>query len=185
METVLETPRLILRHFVPEDADALARVISDVETMRYDPARFDRAGVGAWITRNVCLYEADGYGLWAMDLKATGKMIGDCGITLQDVDGETMREMGYHLRRDMRGQGLATEAARACRDYGFTHLHEPFLISLIRPENVPSRRVAERNDMKVWKETMRSGFPHLVYRVWREEWDAASSPSPGLSFRTK
>jgi [ribosomal protein S5]-alanine N-acetyltransferase len=181
MEIVLETPRLILRKFVPEDADALARVVSDPETMRYYPVRFDRAGVEAWVARNVRRYQAEGYGLWAMDLKATG----DCGITQQEVDGEALLEIGYHLRHDMWGQGLATEGARACRDYGFQQLKADVLISLIPPENVPSRRVAERNDMKVWKETMRARLLHLVYRVRREEWDAASSPSPGLSFRTK
>src|ERR1700740_2300801 len=95
-------------------------------------------------------------------------MIGDCGITLQEVDGEHLREIGYHLRRDLWGQGLATEAARACRDYGFGELKADTLISLIRPENLPSRRVAERNSMKVWKETTRSGLVHLVYRVTRE-----------------
>lgn len=185
MKIVLETPRLILRDFTAADADALARVISDPETMRYYPMSFDRAAVEQWIARNQRRYEVSGHGLWAMDLKATGEMIGDCGITLQEVDGEHLPEIGYHLRRDMWGQGLATEAARACRDYGFTQLKSCTLISLIRPENLPSRRVVDRNAMKVWKETMRSGLRHLVYRVTREEWAVLSSSSPGLSFGTK
>lgn len=153
MKVVIETPRLILREFQPPDADALARVISDPETMRFYPAPFDRAGVEDWITRNIRRYEKNGHGLLALDLKATGEMIGDCGITLQEVDGEFLPEIGYHLRRDMWGQGLATEAARACRDYGFEHLKAEFLTSLIRPENLASRRVAERNGMKVWKQS--------------------------------
>jgi len=180
---ILETPRLILRPFVPEDADALARVISDPETMRYYPAPFDRAGVEEWIARNLRRYEQDGHGLWAMDLKSNGEMIGDCGITVQDVDNERLLEIGYHLRRDFWGQGLATEAAQACRDYGFTQLKVEFLISLIRPENLPSRRVAERNGMKIWKQTTRQGLLHAVYRVRREAWTALTSPK--LSFRTK
>lgn len=53
-----------------------------------------------------------------MDLNSTRAMIGDCGITLQEVDGTQLLEIGYHLRRDLWGQGFATEAARACRDYG-------------------------------------------------------------------
>jgi [ribosomal protein S5]-alanine N-acetyltransferase len=172
MKVVIETPRLILREFEPRDADALARVISDPETMRFYPAPFDRAGVEGWITRNIRRYEKNGHGLWALWLKATGEMIGDCGITLQEVDGEFLPEIGYHLRRDMWGQGLATEAARACRDYGFEHLKAEFLTSLIRPENLASRRVAERNGMKVWKQTMRVGLVHAVYRLTREEWYA-------------
>jgi len=170
MKIVLETPRLVLRDFVPGDADALARVISDPVTMRYYPSPFDRTGVEEWIMRNRRRYAADGHGLWAMDLKATGEMIGDCGITLQEVDGEDLPEVGYHLRRDLWGKGLATEAARACRDYGFTQMKADFLISLIRPENVPSSRVAERNGMTIWKETFRVGLRHSVYRILRDEW---------------
>jgi [ribosomal protein S5]-alanine N-acetyltransferase len=170
MHKVLETSRLILREFVPQDADGLARVISDPETMRFYPSPFDRAGVEEWIARNIRRYRASGYGLWVLDLKSTGEMIGDCGITLQDVDGEQLPEIGYHLRRDMWGQGFATEAARACRDYGFRALEADLLISLIRPENVASCRVAERNGMTVWKDTVRVGLRHSVYRISRAGW---------------
>jgi [ribosomal protein S5]-alanine N-acetyltransferase len=169
MKIVIETPRLILREFLPHDADALACVISDPEMMRFYPAPFDRQGVEGWIARNIRRYEKDGHGLWAIDLKSTGEMIGDCGITLQEVDGEPLPEIGYHLRRDMWGQGFATEAARAYRDYGFDSLKAEFLISLIRPENLPSRRVAERNGLKIWKQTSRVGLIHDVYRVMKEE----------------
>jgi [ribosomal protein S5]-alanine N-acetyltransferase len=170
MKIVLETCRLILREFAPSDADALARVISDPETMRYYPAPFEGVAVEGWISRNRERYRLDGHGLWAMDLRSTGEMIGDCGITLQEVNGETLPEIGYHLRRDMWGQGLATEAARACRDYGFRQVKVDLLVSLIRPENVASCRVAERNGMEIWKETVRRGLRHYVYRILRDEW---------------
>ncbi len=169
MNFVLATRRLVLREFVPADADALARVICDPETMRYYPAPYDRAGVDDWIARNLRRYQQDGHGLWAIDLKSSGDMIGDCGITLQEVDGEVLPEIGYHLRRDMWGRGYATEAARACLDYGLAYPNIEVLISLIRPENVPSRRVAERNGMTVWKETKRVGLEHLVYAVRRDK----------------
>jgi len=178
MHKVLKTSRLILREFVPGDADALARVISDPETMRFYPSPFDRAEVEEWIARNIRRYRANGYGLWAVDLKATGEMIGDCGITLQEVDGEHLPEIGYHLRRDLWGQGLATEAALACRDYGFRVLEADLLISLIRPENVASGRVAERNGMKVWKDTVRVGLRHCVDRISRAEWASLVDPGP-------
>jgi ribosomal-protein-alanine N-acetyltransferase len=179
MQIVLETSRLILREFVPQDAEALALVISDPETMRYDPSRYDRAGVEEWIARNIRRYRASGHGLWALDLRSTGEMVGDCGITLQEVDGEQLPEIGYHLRRDMWGQGFATESARACRDYGFAKLEADWLISLVRPENVASCRVAERNGMKVWGETVRVGLRHYVYRISREMW--AALPGSGSS----
>ncbi len=178
--TILQTPRLLLREFTPQDADALALVLSDPETMRYYPAPYDRAGVEQWIERNRQRYQDDGVGLWAMELKKTQdsevqgsdvqssefhKMIGDCGVTRQQVEGEYLYEIGYHLRRDFWGQGLATEAAIACRDWAFAHLKTERLISLIRPENLPSRRVAERNGMTVWKEVNWHGLQHCVYFI--------------------
>jgi ribosomal-protein-alanine N-acetyltransferase len=165
---ILETSRLILREFCPDDADAIARVLSDPETMRFYPAPYDRTGVEEWIGRNLYRYTKDGHGLWAMILTANGDLIGDCGLIVQNVDGVDQVEIGYHVRRDLWRQGLATEAARACRDYGFSHLSVERLISLIRPENLPSRRVSEKNGMTVWKETTRVGLPHLVYAIARE-----------------
>ena len=158
---ILETPRLILREFVPADADALACVISDPETMRFYPVPYDRAGVEEWIARNRRRYAEHGHGLWAMILKSTHELIGDCGLTIQSVDGANEVEIGYHVRRDHWGQGLATEAARSCRDYGFRRLPVTRLVSIIRTENIPSRRVAEKNGMTLWKEVIRATFPHV------------------------
>lgn len=164
---ILETPRLVLREFYPDDADALARVISDAETMRFYVAPFDRAGVEQWIARNMQRYAQNGHGLWAMVLKQTGEIIGDCGLVLQNVDGRDEIEIGYHVRRDLWGQGLATEAAQGCRDFGFERLPVDRFISLIRPENLQSRRVAEKNRMTIWKEVVWYGLPHLVYAIER------------------
>lgn len=169
MKTILVTSRLILREFTAEDADALAAVISDPETMRYYPAPFDRAAVEQWIQRNQRRYLIDGFGLWAMVQKSSGELIGDCGLMRQDVDDAAEIEIGYHVRRDFWGQGLATEAARACRDYGFANLKLNRLISLIRPENMQSRRVAEKNGMRVAKEVIWRGLPHCVYAIERED----------------
>jgi [ribosomal protein S5]-alanine N-acetyltransferase len=166
---ILSTPRLILREFTADDVDALALVVSDPETMKHYPAPMDRAGVEAWIARNMRRYVEHGHGLWAMVLKSTGEMIGDCGLTVQDVDGKNEIEIGYHVRRDHWGQGLATEAARACRDFGFARLPVERLVSIIRPENLPSRRVAEKNGMVLWKEIIKAGLPQVVYSITRSD----------------
>jgi RimJ/RimL family protein N-acetyltransferase len=171
--TILETPRLTLREFFPKDVEALAAVLSDAETMRFYPAPLDRAGVAEWIERNRRRYEVNGVGLWAMVLKSSGELIGDCGLTRQIVDGIQEVEIGYHVRRDLWGRGLAPEAAQACRDYAFATLGTERLISLIRPENRPSRRVAEKNGMTIWKEVLWRGLPHLVYAIQRCESEAA------------
>ena len=178
--TILQTPRLLLREFIPEDADALAQVLSDPETMRYYPAPYDRAGVEQWIARNRQRYVEDGVGLWALELKSITEFIGDCGIIRQQVDGEHLYEIGYHLRRDFWGQGFATEAAIACREWALAHLKAERLISLIRPENMPSRRVAERNGMTIWKEIVWRGLPTLVYSmVYSIEKDAIQGDQLG------
>lgn len=171
---VLETPRLILREFIPEDTEAFARVLCDAEAMRFYPVQFSQADVDQWIVRNLRRYKESGHGLWAVELKAKGELIGDCGITLQEADGEHLPEIGYHLRPDQWGKGYATEAARACRDYGFKSLGVDALISLIRPENVSSWRVAQRNGMTIWKEITRVNLRHYVYRITRAEWEKLS-----------
>jgi RimJ/RimL family protein N-acetyltransferase len=103
-------------------------------------------------------------------LKESGEVIGDCGIIKQDVEGETAMEVGYHFRRDQWGRGYATEAARACMGLAFHVFGADKVISLIRHENVPSRRVAERNGMKLEREVVHYGLPHLVYAMRREEY---------------
>ena len=166
---VLESPRLSLREFQLEDLDALAAILSDRETMRYYPMSFDRAAVADWIQRNRTRYANDGYGLWAMILKSTCELIGDCGLVRQSVDAVDEIEIGYHVRRDLWNQGYASEAARACRDFGFANLEVDRLISLIRPENIASRRVAEKNGMTVWKEVTRVDLLHYVYAIKRDQ----------------
>ena len=165
---VLETHRLVLREFQHEDLDALAAILCDRETMRYYPMSFDRAEVADWIQRNRTRCANDGHGLWAMILKSTRELIGDCGLVRQSVDAVDEIEIGYHVRRDLWNQGYASEAARACRDYGFASLKVDRLISLIRPENLASRRVAEKNGMTIWKEVTKVDLLHYVYAIKRD-----------------
>ncbi|HEV2340283.1 MAG TPA: GNAT family N-acetyltransferase [Candidatus Acidoferrales bacterium] len=164
---VVETERLILRKMTLEDKEALLAVLGDPISMKYYPAAFTREDVRRWIERWRKSYAENGYGLYAMALKATGKVIGDCGHARQEVDGATEIEIGYHVLRELQGQGYATEAARACAEYGFERLGAEKLISLIRPENLPSRRVAEKVGMKVEKEILRKDLVHLVYSILR------------------
>ena len=160
---VLETARLRLREFVSQDADALAAVLGDPVAMQWYPAPFDRKGVEEWIEKNRSRYQSDGYGLWAMVLKDSDELIGDCGCFLRDVDGRDDIEIGYHVRRDLWGRGYATEAAAACMQYAFTKLGVDRVISLIRPENVQSVRVAEKNGLTCEKIIFWRGYDHCIY----------------------
>jgi len=139
--------------------------------MQFYPKTFNREDAKQWVARNQRRYRDDGYGLFAVTLKDNEEVIGDCGIIKQDVEGETAMEVGYHFRRDQWGRGYATEAARACMGLAFDAFEADKVISLIRPENVPSRRVAERNGMKLDREVVHYGLPHLVYAMRREEFN--------------
>ena len=165
----LRTERLRLRPFAPGDADvdALLPVLGDPVSMRWYPAPFDRDGVRGWIDRQLARYATDGTGLLVVEETATGEVVGDCGVSYQDVDGARLPELGWHVRRDRQRRGIATEAGAACRDWAFTTAELPFLISLIRPENVPSWRVAEKLGFTVADGTIRKGWGHIVYRLDR------------------
>ena len=165
---ILETARLRLRQFRPEDVDALQLVLGDPIAMKYYPAPYDRQGVAEWIDRNIRRYEEDGCGLWAMVLKSSEEMIGDCGCVYQHVDGSRQLEIGYHVRRDLWSQGYATEAACACMEYAFERLGAHKVISLIKAENVSSRRVAEKNGLRVEKTVLWFGNEHCMYARHRE-----------------
>jgi RimJ/RimL family protein N-acetyltransferase len=165
----IESARLILRRMRPEDVVPLSAVLSDPHTMRFYPAPYDRQGVETWVARSMARDAETGLALWSSVLKETGEVVGDCGFILQDIDGEKELEIGYHTRKDLWGQGLATEAARACRDYAFDRLGRSRVISLIRPENTPSQRVAIKNGMHLWKDTVFRGNLHHVFMMRRKD----------------
>jgi RimJ/RimL family protein N-acetyltransferase len=159
----LETARLVLRQLTPVDAAALLAIWGDAETMRYYPRALSAAEVEDWLARQIARY-AKGTGLLAMELRETREVVGDCGPVWQDVEGVQELEIGYHVRRDCQNRGLATEAARAVRAYAFGSLGCERVISLIRPENGPSRRVAEKNGFRMERVVFWRGYDHCVYR---------------------
>jgi len=175
---VLETVRLRLRRFRPEDADAVFAIIGDHVAMQFYPKTFGREDAKQWVARNQRRYRDDGYGLFAVTLKDGEEVIGDCGIIKQNIEGETAMEVGYHFRRDQWGQGYATEAARACMGLAFAVFGADKVISLIRSENVPSRRVAERNGMRLDGEVVHYGVPHLLYAMRRDEFEFPQGLKP-------
>lgn len=145
--TVIETQRLQLREMTPADRPALCRILQDSEVMYAYNGPFSDEEVDEWLERQLARYRQWGYGLWAVVLKATGKMIGQCGLTLQQWNGREMLEAGYLFQRSHWHQGYATEAARACMDYAFGTLNSPLVCSIIRDNNLPSQQVALRNGM--------------------------------------
>lgn len=163
------TARLELRELVEGDLDALAEVLGDPISMRYYPQPFTREGTLALIQRQRERYTRYGYGLWAVIRREDGAFLGDTGILIQHVEGVDELEVGYHILRTEQRKGYATEAARACIDYAFEQLGRERMIALIRPENLPSRRVAEKLGMRIEKRIDWHGMAHDVH-VMRREW---------------
>lgn len=169
---MIETKRLLLREYTPEDFDALYEIISDPETMAHYPKPYDREGTQRWI--NWCLdsYARQGFGLWAAVLKETGKCIGDCGLSLQNIDGETLPEIGYHIHKKYWRQGLAKEAARAVRDWAFQHTAYDALYSYMNHSNEASWHTAMANGMKKIKSfSDPNGRLYDAFAITREEWE--------------
>jgi len=122
----------------------LAEVFADAYARRFYPNHSQPEKLVAWIEWSQGNYEKHGFGLWALELLSSGRFAGDAGLTLQPVDGELLLEIGYHIHPDLRGQGLATEAARACLSWAFEHTAHELVCSIVHPENAASARVAER-----------------------------------------
>ena len=167
MSFVLETERLYLRPFASGDELGLSSILGDAETMRYYPRPKTQEEVARWVERFRDSFSDRRVGLFAVFLKASGEMVGDCGTVEQEVEGNREIEVGYHVRRDLWNLGLATEAARASIDYAFRELNVPRVISLIRPENLASRRVAEKNGLAIDKVVFWRGYDHCIYQVRR------------------
>jgi RimJ/RimL family protein N-acetyltransferase len=122
--------------------------------------------VGHWSLR--------GYGLWAVEERASGALVGRVGFW--NPDGWPGFELGWMLRRSFWGNGYATEPARAALRFAFTQLHQPQVISLIHPDNAASIRVAERLGERRLDTTDAMGKPAVVYRLTREEWAERNGP---------
>lgn len=167
---VLETERLRLRELALGDLDALHEILSDPVGMQHYPKPFDREMTRKWIEWNLRNYFEHGFGLWAVVQKRNGHLIGDCGLTIQQVDGVGEPEIGYHILKDFWGHGFATESAAACRDYAFDILKKDRIISWMTPDNTASRRVAEKVGMCLEKETRnKTGTVSVVYSMKPED----------------
>ena len=169
MTRILETERLILRHFVPDDLPALYALYSDPEVRRY----FPEGTLSLDETRQELEYYLHGHphhpelGLWATIYKPAGMFIGRCGLLPWTIDGVFEVEIAYMLAQAWWGQGLATEAALAIRDYAYDNLNLSRLICLIDADNQASLRVATKIGMQFEKTGFDDQGPYVLYSVQR------------------
>ncbi|WP_290508708.1 GNAT family N-acetyltransferase [Alistipes sp.] len=181
-----ETERLRLRRMELSDMQALSDILCDERVMYAYEGAFDQEQVAAWMQKQLRRYEEHGFGLWAVVSRQTGEMIGQCGITMQEYAQRQVPEIGYLFAYRHWHRGYATEAAAACREYGFRTLGFDALYSIIRDTNVASQRVALRNGMlpvdTIVKHYRGVDMPHIVFRTRSGEAPAADTP-PVLACR--
>src|SRR5262249_49169220 len=135
--------RLRLRPYRHDDIETLHAVFADAYARQFYPLMGEVQKLAAWIEWNLDNYQRYGVGLWALELRAQpGHLIGDCGLTYQEVDGGRELEIGWHLLASMRGHGYATEAARACLNHAFDRHLASRVCSIVDPANVASQAVA-------------------------------------------
>jgi ribosomal-protein-alanine N-acetyltransferase len=166
----IETARLRLRMFTPDDLDALCELTRDSEVMRY-------IGQGRPLTRDetqfnltsiISAFRRRGFGRWALVKRDGGALVGYCGLSFGN--GEVGVELAYMLAKAEWGQGLATEAGRASLRYGFERLERETVAGLTFRDNFKSRRVLERLGMKYLRDGRFYGFDCVWYAIQREEW---------------
>lgn len=181
---MIETPRLLMREMTQDDYPALAAILTDEQAMYAYEGAFLQEEVQEWLDRQFLRYEKDGFGLWAVVLKETNEMIGQAGITLQEVEGETMPEIGYLFNRAYWRKGYAAEAATACKEYAFENMGLTEIVSIIRDTNIASMNVAIRNGMCIWKRFVKHyrgvDMAHFVFRV-RKNSEARKTDDNGIS----
>lgn len=173
---LIETPRLYLRELTPSDYDALYAVLADSDIMQHYPYIFDEKRVRGWIEKNIQRYKTFGFGLFAVFLKENDEMIGDCGLTMQNINGVIKPEIGYHLRKDHQRKGYAKEAAIAVRDWAFQNTPFKEIYSYMKSTNEPSAKCAQSWGCHFVEEYADEDNAFTkVYMISRNEWENSIS----------
>lgn len=164
--TELTSERLTYRplsHLYDED---WARFLSDVRNTAFYPqipiTNPERADL--WIQSQLDRYKDETFGMCAVHLTETGEFIGQAGALIQEVDGKKEFEVGYHFFKEHTGNGYATEAAKHFKNWLFNSQKVTSVISIIREDNIPSQKVADRHGMKVDFKTIWKEMPVIIYR---------------------
>ena len=175
-ETAIETERLILRGWRPEDSDDFWRLGADPQVMDHLP-ELHRDGSDALIGRLQALQESHGHTFWAVERKEDGRVLGFCGV-LPPRSPLSEIEIGWRLARDAWGQGYAFEAAQASLDWVWANLPEDTVVAITTPDNQRSQALMQRLGMVRYPDedfehpSLPEGHrlrPHVLYRVHRPE----------------
>jgi RimJ/RimL family protein N-acetyltransferase len=166
---ILETARLSLREMTLDDLDFMSALLGDAEVMRYYPRSLSRDEAREWIERQLGRYADFGHGHWLAELRDTGEPVGQVGLVAQEIEGQIEREIGYMFHHRFWRQGFATEGALGIRRHAFEERGFDHVISLVRPENVPSQGVARKLGMHIDRDVEWRGYRHHVFLIRRDE----------------
>ncbi|BAY34464.1 putative acetyltransferase [Nostoc carneum NIES-2107] len=162
----IETKRLILREFQPQDLHQLAPILANPQVMKFSlTGILSSVQTQEKINSFITSYKTFGFGKWAVIYKESNQLIGYCGIAIEQIDNVTEREIGYRLDPNFWGKGLATEAASATIQYGFKQFKFPDIIGIVNPANTASVRVIEKIGMRYEKSTIFHGREIYIYRL--------------------
>ncbi len=164
----IETPRLRLRQFTPNDLDDLCRLYSNPDVMRYVGKGVRTKNETQTALSSILKYYEPNLGMWAVIYKDDGKLIGRCGLWFLDNTAEV--ELGYLLDKSYWGKGLATEASHASLKYGFEVVKLEKIVAIARPENIASRRVMEKVGMKYEKDAYFYNTNVVYYAISRDDY---------------
>ena len=168
---ILQTDRLYLREMTQSDFPSLCAILQDEQTMYAYEGAFTDTEAQEWLNRQLSRYQKWGFGLWAVILKETDQMIGQCGLTMQPWKDTEVLEIGYLFNRAYWHNGYAAEAAKACKQYAFETLNADEVCSIIRDTNIASQKVALRNGMTAkdsWVKHYKGvDMPHIRYVAYR------------------
>ena len=169
---LIETRRLHLRPYAETDVRDALTVLGDEETMSFYPQPYSAEQVATIIRSSIDTFRRHGYGRFAVIEKAGGEFVGECGITIQDIDGVKEHEVGYKIARAKWGRGYAHQAAAAVVQYGFGTLGLSRLCSYMASDHLQSRRVAEKLGMvleKEYRNPRNRDYLTCVYAIHRDQ----------------
>ena len=162
------TPRLVLRTWALDDLPAAHAIFSDPEVMRFSisgPSPSLEA-TREILERRIASNAKDGFCKWAVALRATGEVIGYCGVTMELIHDLTPEpELGYRLRPPFQGQGYATEAARAALEHCLSLVGLPRVLGIVEPANTASARVLLKSGMTLQRQTLWHGRMVDIYAI--------------------
>lgn len=166
---MISTERLLLREQTLNDLDFISEMLAHPEVMRHYPKLYSREEAQAGIERNLAQYAEYGHGTWLVVERESGLPVGQVGLKMQEVDWGLEPEIGYMIHRSYWRRGYAAEAALGVRTYAFERHDYDYVISLIRPQNIPSRMVARKLGMRPWRELMYKEIFHIAHRIDRAQ----------------